>query len=368
MAKHAVQLIFVGGFLGAGKTTLLWEAARRLTDRGRRVGLITNDQAPDLVDTALLAGRGLAVREVAGSCFCCNFPGLARRRRHTGRRRAGRHPPGRAGGQLHRPLGHHPPAAEGPVPARFRPGAAVGPGRPRRLTGVLAGTTSLHPSAAYIVRKQVEEADIVVLNKMDLLAPAAAAELDRLVAANFPGLRGPPPLGPHGPGRRRVARRGPGPRPRGPAHRGRGLRHLRRGRGRAGLAERQHPPPVGRRGGRLAAVLHGRCSRTCERTFLERRADVGHVKLFLAAGQGSLVGNLTQSSGAVAVRGQIAGAPTEAQLVFNARVAISPQDLERTVRGALAEVCGTAVRAEVLHLQSLQPGRPNPTHRYKNVV
>ena len=64
-----VQLVFVGGFLGAGKTTLLWRAAELLMKRGKRVGLITNDQAPDLVDTKWLAQKVLNVREVAGSCF-----------------------------------------------------------------------------------------------------------------------------------------------------------------------------------------------------------------------------------------------------------------------------------------------------------
>ena len=49
------RLILVGGFLGAGKTTLLWEAAKQLSSRGLKVGLITNDQAPDLVDTSLLS-------------------------------------------------------------------------------------------------------------------------------------------------------------------------------------------------------------------------------------------------------------------------------------------------------------------------
>jgi G3E family GTPase len=71
-----VQLILVGGFLGSGKTTLLWQAATRLAAAGKRVGLITNDQAPDLVDTGLLTEQGMNVREVAGSCFCCNFPAL----------------------------------------------------------------------------------------------------------------------------------------------------------------------------------------------------------------------------------------------------------------------------------------------------
>ncbi|MBM4165271.1 MAG: cobalamin synthesis protein P47K, partial [Lentisphaerae bacterium] len=70
------KLILVGGFLGSGKTTLLWEAARRLTGRGHSVGLVTNDQAPDLVDTAFLSRSGAGVQEVSGSCFCCNFGGF----------------------------------------------------------------------------------------------------------------------------------------------------------------------------------------------------------------------------------------------------------------------------------------------------
>ncbi|MBE2238163.1 MAG: cobalamin biosynthesis protein P47K [Caldilineaceae bacterium] len=70
------QLILIGGFLGAGKTTLLLTAARRLAARGLKVGLVTNDQGNDLVDTALAHQQQLAVTEVAGGCFCCRFPDL----------------------------------------------------------------------------------------------------------------------------------------------------------------------------------------------------------------------------------------------------------------------------------------------------
>lgn len=76
MTTQSVRMILVGGFLGAGKTTLLWQAASRLAAHGRRVGLITDDQAPDLVDTGFLSRQGMPVQEVSGSCFCCNFPGL----------------------------------------------------------------------------------------------------------------------------------------------------------------------------------------------------------------------------------------------------------------------------------------------------
>lgn len=70
------RLILVGGFLGAGKTTLLMKAAEKLRNRGLTVGLVTNDQAADLVDTALVKRMDLEVTEVAGGCFCCNFDDL----------------------------------------------------------------------------------------------------------------------------------------------------------------------------------------------------------------------------------------------------------------------------------------------------
>ncbi len=68
-----VKLILVGGFLGAGKTTLIAKAAADFIKQGKKVGIITNDQAVNLVDTNLLQQHGLSVQEVAGGCFCCRF-------------------------------------------------------------------------------------------------------------------------------------------------------------------------------------------------------------------------------------------------------------------------------------------------------
>ena len=51
-------LAIVGGMLGAGKTSLILEAARRLSARGLRPAMVTNDQGRGLVDTALALGGG----------------------------------------------------------------------------------------------------------------------------------------------------------------------------------------------------------------------------------------------------------------------------------------------------------------------
>ena len=68
-----VRLACVGGFLGAGKTTALIGAARNLMARGLKVGVITNDQGGNLVDTALVRSHGLQTEEITGGCFCCRF-------------------------------------------------------------------------------------------------------------------------------------------------------------------------------------------------------------------------------------------------------------------------------------------------------
>src|SRR5439155_9416318 len=43
------------------------------------------------------------------------------------------------------------------------------------------------PKAAYIFHKQLEEADAIVINRIDELAPAQVDELERLVEGAFPG-------------------------------------------------------------------------------------------------------------------------------------------------------------------------------------
>jgi hypothetical protein len=69
-------LVVVGGFLGAGKTTLILTAARLLAQRGLRSAVILNDQGHELVDTRYAEMSGVAAGEVTGGCFCCRFSQL----------------------------------------------------------------------------------------------------------------------------------------------------------------------------------------------------------------------------------------------------------------------------------------------------
>src|ERR1700754_3443164 len=167
----AADYIMVGGFLGAGKTTAMLRLAEHLTHRGQRVGLITNDQSQGLVDTSIAASQGYPVQEITGGCFCCRFnslPDAADRLTREARpdvflaepvgsctdlRATVQYPLRRLYGDDYRvaPLS-----------------VLVDPTRAARVLGLESGR-SFSPKVRYVYEKQLEEADLIVINKSDLL-------------------------------------------------------------------------------------------------------------------------------------------------------------------------------------------------------
>jgi len=180
--------VMVGGFLGAGKTSLLLRLADRLTGEGRRVGLITNDQSLGLVDTTLLRSHGYPVREITGGCFCCRFTSLVEAAEQltddakpdvllaepvgscTDLRATVQYPLRRLYGDDYRiaPLS-----------------VLVDPIRALRVLGVERGQ-AFSPQVRYVYGKQLEEAEIIVINKADLLTPDRQAQLERALASACP--------------------------------------------------------------------------------------------------------------------------------------------------------------------------------------
>ena len=182
------RYIMVGGFLGAGKTTAMLRFGQHLADKGLRVGLITNDQSSGLVDTAMLSASGFPVEEITGGCFCCRFTSLT----DAAERLDGPHDAGclsrGAGRQLHRPQGDGllpaAPDVRRPLLGRAvqRPGrSGAGAARARPRSGA-----AVHRKVQYVYLKQLEEADVLVINKVDAVEPARVAALRTALAARFP--------------------------------------------------------------------------------------------------------------------------------------------------------------------------------------
>ena len=183
--------LMIGGFLGAGKTTAIGRLAHHLTAQGLKVGLITNDQAGGLVDTKLLRGQGFATEEIAGGCFCCRFNTLVDAA-------AKLNDAAKPDVFIAEPVGSCTDlVATVTYPLRRMYGdnftvaplsVLVDPVRARRVFGLDDGS-SFSSKVIYIFKKQLEEADLIVIGKSDLITGEQLADLSRVLRYNFPKSR-----------------------------------------------------------------------------------------------------------------------------------------------------------------------------------
>jgi Ni2+-binding GTPase involved in maturation of urease and hydrogenase len=365
------KLILVGGFLGAGKSTLVAQAARRLAAQGKRVGLVANDQAPDLVDTAFLKDTGSEVEEVAGGCFCCRFPDMIGAMERLVRQ-------ANTDVLIGEPVGSCTDLSATVLQPLKRLHAGQFDLAPfsvlvdvhqvrvlDRLRQTAGQEVARFPeNVLYIYEKQLEEADLIVLNKADLLSAAELAELQRSLAERFPGT----PL---------LAIS---------ALNGEGVEQW--------LDFLSQPRPVGQRIAEvdydtyaageaalgwlnLSADLRARADVDWEgfaRGLLTRiqqemriaSAEIAHLKLFLTTADGHLVGNVTNNEESPSLRGGIAGSMRNAALLVNARVHAQPEQLRAVVEHCLHAATGDNMEVTIKNVRSFFPGRPEPTYRFRH--
>ncbi len=179
----------IGGFLGAGKTTAVSALAQRLVREGLRVGLITNDQGSELVDTAMLRARGFATEEIPGGCFCCRFNSLveaAGKLTHSSQPDAFVAEPVGSCTDLVATVTYPLRRMYGD---RFRIAplsVLVDPVRAEQVFGLAPGR-KFSEKVLYIWRKQAEEADLLVITKTDLVDSGRLERLRERLTREFPG-------------------------------------------------------------------------------------------------------------------------------------------------------------------------------------
>lgn len=183
------RYFMIGGFLGAGKTTAVATLAQRLVQQGLRVGLITNDQGSELVDTAMLRARGFATEEIAGGCFCCRFNSLVDAAQKLDDAT-------RPDAFIAEPVGSCTDlVATVTYPLRRMYGdrfqiaplsVLVDPVRAEQVLGLAPGR-KFSDKVLYIWKKQAEEADLLVIAKSDLLDEARLDRLKSALSEAFPG-------------------------------------------------------------------------------------------------------------------------------------------------------------------------------------
>jgi G3E family GTPase len=360
-----LRFVMVGGFLGAGKTTTLARMARHYQQRGQRIGLVTNDQAQELVDTMSLRAQGFAVEEVPGACFCCRFNDLVGKVEQL---QADRRPDV----ILAEPVGSCTDLVAtvvqplkdlygdrfeiAPYTVLFKPSHGLRILRNEQGTG-------FSPKAAYIFRKQLEEADAIVINRIDEIPAGELGAVAALVERLYPGtplLRVSAKTGKNfdlltefleqqGDFGRKIL----------------DIDYDTYAEGEAELGWLNGSARVKSADAfALDALLLEVITRL--RDALGRQGlEVAHLKAIglseLSFGVANLVSSRHQPELSLPSRGYVA----EADLILNARVAAEPAVLEQHVRRVVGEVSRErGAQAQFANMQCFRPSRPQPTHRY----
>lgn len=68
-----MRCIAFTGFLGSGKTTAILAVARALGERDERIAIVENERGAIGVDGPYLEAQGLGVREISDTCICCDI-------------------------------------------------------------------------------------------------------------------------------------------------------------------------------------------------------------------------------------------------------------------------------------------------------
>lgn len=362
--SKAVYLM-VGGFLGAGKTTAISKIAGLLTARGLRVGLITNDQSVGLVDTAVLRNGNYPVEEITGGCFCCRFNTLVEASDKLNTQT-------RPDVFIAEPVGSCTDlVAAVTFPLRRIYGDSyrvaplsvlVDPVRAERILGLQKGG-NFSRKVLYVYGKQLEEADLIVINKADLLSAERLQRLEAALKKRFP--------------RKAVVRIS-----------------ARQGEGVEAWLDQivneeetvETAPEVDyeiyAEGEALLGWLNASATVEADEEFdgndlLSRLGvriqsalscyEIAHLKMTLTPEQdaGDIgVLNLVRSDGAPELAYRLQEPVLGAELLINLRAEADPEILNKAVTEALRH-CPCHVRLH--HMEHFRPGKPQPTHRMAHV-
>jgi G3E family GTPase len=362
-----IRFVMLGGFLGAGKTTTIARLAQAYQQQGLKVGIVTNDQATDLVDTQSLRAQGFDVGEVAGACFCCNFNDLTQT---VGRLERDQHPDI----VLAEPVGSCTDLVATVVqPLRQLHGDRfeVAPYgvllKPRHGIKILKqqSDAGFSPKAAYIFEKQLEEADFVVINRIDELPADEVDELCALIEQRHPGV----------PVLRMSAKTG---------QNFATLLEMLEQQGQFGRRILELDYDIYAEGEAELGWLNCSLRVTAPQAFsldallvdvvdrlrtvlAEQHAETAHLKTIGLSEGSHGVANLISSDAPAELSLASDCRTRAADLIVNARVAIDPETLEADVRRVLAEAAAEiGGQAELRQTQSFRPGRPVPTHRFSS--
>ncbi len=179
-----VKLGIIGGFLGAGKTSTIIEIGKKLVaDYRKRVAIITNDQGDELVDTKIVKDYGFEVGEVLGGCFCCKFPDFMASSEEILKKT-------NPDIILAEPVGSCtdiPATLHMPIRKFYRNTFKIAPHivlvDAQKILKMSSEMDLASPatSTGYLVSHQIQEAEILAINKIDIVSPSQIDQIKEIL-------------------------------------------------------------------------------------------------------------------------------------------------------------------------------------------
>lgn len=156
MVKSKVPVSIVTGYLGAGKTTLL---KKIIKDTKKKIAILMNEFGEIGIDSKVIRGKNVDMTELLGGCVCCSLTGEME-------------------------------SAIKEVVKKVKPDMIVvettGVAEPDALIELISGIKNVNldsvitvvdadalikfPSLGHTGRVQIENADVIILNKLDLIS------------------------------------------------------------------------------------------------------------------------------------------------------------------------------------------------------
>lgn len=362
MAK--THLMVVGGFLGAGKTTSILAMARLFLGMGKKIGIVTNDQGSQLVDTTFLASQGLSVLEVTGGCFCCNFDEFTNKVNQL----TSLEMPDII---LAEPVG----SCTDLIATIFKPlqvhytqqfvlcplSVVADPRRVKKL--MMEQEASPFPNEInYLFRKQLEEADIIILNKVDMLPAGEVESILTFLKDTFHGVDIIPVSAREGLHVDQWALT---------ALNGSSALHNIQEIDYAVYARAEEYLGWLNSTVRLTAA-HAIDVNGVVETFLQnmqyhlqdKQYEIAHLKVYGVAEDDWSKASLTSTHDTIDFNRRMGKAAPQATLIINARIHIDPTELQPLVEASLlSTIQQWKVDMQEIKTECFKPGKPNPKYR-----
>ena len=355
-----MKIHLLSGFLGSGKTTAIANAAVGLMQAGKRVGVITNDQGKYLVDSKFINSKGIPVVEVSNGCFCCNYETLDKHIIALDKTQAPDYIFAESVGSCTDIIATVLKPLQAYRSQLFDTISLSTFGDARMLVRYLKKQTlPFSEEVNYIIQKQYEEADILVANKADLLKEPDILFLKQEIKKAFPdkvvlfqnshkvtevenwvqhadldvGTKGRKSLE---------------------------INYERYGKGEANLGWLDQNIVIegikAMQGVQFLADL-------IYQEIISQKKSIGHLKFIISDGSQTCKRSYTSFDENLSIE-KIRSSSEKVELLINARIEASPEDLKQIIKGCITQTINTFnVKLETTSQDAFVPGFPNPKYQ-----